>query len=180
MGYLDAITSASFKTSEDGRKLFYPWGILGHGYIIPSEEEYKKLLRTYKSIWVIFFIILLVGVLFMFLNPIITMLFTLVAFSAYLIGFIFWLYRKYRKFEKSDVKMSYGEALKNESRHMSTGLMWFFEIICIIFALYGLVLLLSGSSQWLLALALIAIFSFCAVIYARMIINKKRDRAVPK
>jgi hypothetical protein len=31
MGYLDALTSGSFKTTEDGERLFFPWGPLGDG-----------------------------------------------------------------------------------------------------------------------------------------------------
>jgi hypothetical protein len=28
MGYFDALASASFKTAADGRRLFFPWGVL--------------------------------------------------------------------------------------------------------------------------------------------------------
>ena len=30
----DALTSGYFKTAPDGRKLFFPWGVLGRGYTI--------------------------------------------------------------------------------------------------------------------------------------------------
>jgi hypothetical protein len=36
MGYFDVLTVGCFKTAQDERKLFFPWGILGRGYIIPS------------------------------------------------------------------------------------------------------------------------------------------------
>jgi hypothetical protein len=29
MGYFDGLASGSFKTSQDGRRLFFPWGVLG-------------------------------------------------------------------------------------------------------------------------------------------------------
>jgi hypothetical protein len=38
MGFFNALTSSGFKTGQDGRKLFFPWGVLGRGYIIDSER----------------------------------------------------------------------------------------------------------------------------------------------
>ena len=43
MGYFDALMSSWFKTLPDGRKLFYPRGAWGRGYIIASEPDYKRL-----------------------------------------------------------------------------------------------------------------------------------------
>ena len=43
MGYFDALTSSYFKTTPDGRKLFFPWGVLGRGYTIDSEQDYERL-----------------------------------------------------------------------------------------------------------------------------------------
>ena len=31
MGYFDGLTSASFNTNQNGRPLFFPWGVLGSG-----------------------------------------------------------------------------------------------------------------------------------------------------
>ena len=46
MGYFDALTSGYFKTAPDGRKLFFPWGVLGRGYAIDSEQDYERLRRA--------------------------------------------------------------------------------------------------------------------------------------
>jgi hypothetical protein len=43
MGYLDAITSSAFKTADDGHKLYCPWGTLGRGYVLGSNEDYLRL-----------------------------------------------------------------------------------------------------------------------------------------
>jgi hypothetical protein len=48
MGYFDRLTSTSFNTAQDGHKLFYPWGAWGRGYVIFSEQQYKRL-RQYKK-----------------------------------------------------------------------------------------------------------------------------------
>ena len=40
-GYFNALTSGYFKTGADGRKLFFPWGIFGSGYAIPSDAALR-------------------------------------------------------------------------------------------------------------------------------------------
>lgn len=48
MGYFDALSSASFKTSHDGRRLFFPWGVLGRGYVIEYEQDAKRIEQEIK------------------------------------------------------------------------------------------------------------------------------------
>ena len=43
MGYFDALTSGTFKTTPDGKRLFFPWGTLGRGYIVGTETDYERL-----------------------------------------------------------------------------------------------------------------------------------------
>ena len=50
MGYFDGLTSGNFKTAPDGRRLFFPWGYLGRGYVLPSDNTptgYASQLKTY-------------------------------------------------------------------------------------------------------------------------------------
>ncbi len=58
MGYFDALTSSAFKTTPDGRKLFFPWGPLGRGYEIEPTQNYETLRRRIK-IWTIFGLVLI-------------------------------------------------------------------------------------------------------------------------
>jgi hypothetical protein len=48
MGYFDFLTSSYFKAGRDGRKQFFPWGILGDGYTIASEQDYLRLQQQIK------------------------------------------------------------------------------------------------------------------------------------
>jgi hypothetical protein len=60
MGYFDALSSASFKTSHDGRRLFFPWGVLGRGYVIEYEQDAKRIEQEIK-IFMIVALILIIG-----------------------------------------------------------------------------------------------------------------------
>jgi peptidoglycan/LPS O-acetylase OafA/YrhL len=53
MGFLDAICEGSFVRKPDGRTLFFPWGALGRGYLIPSEERCRRMRRECKILFVV-------------------------------------------------------------------------------------------------------------------------------
>jgi peptidoglycan/LPS O-acetylase OafA/YrhL len=53
MGFLDAICEGSFVRRTDGRLLFFPWGALGRGYVIPSEERCRRMRRELKILFVV-------------------------------------------------------------------------------------------------------------------------------
>ena len=53
MAYIDRVMADRFEVTIDGRKLFFPWGRLFHGYIVPSAEQYDRLKREWRM-WVKF------------------------------------------------------------------------------------------------------------------------------
>lgn len=60
MSHFDAITNPYFKSAQDGRRLFFPWGVLGHGYVVSSQEEYERMRRrlgVFMTIWVLLVLI---------------------------------------------------------------------------------------------------------------------------
>jgi hypothetical protein len=173
MGYFDALTSASFKTTPDGRKLFYPWGFLSRGYVVPTDDEFDTLRRTYKTVWIVIFILVFVTVV-LFEVP----LLPLAAWVIYLIWLLIWIRTKTRGLSPANEKLTYGEALNNETSKLSSGLLWFFEILSLLFIIYGVFLLIVEPSQRLISIGIIALFTITAVIYARMI-RKKRQQARP-
>ena len=64
MGYFDGLTSNHFKTTQDGSRLFFPWGSRGSGYAIASEQDYERLRRQVKAHRIASFIVaLLIGLL---------------------------------------------------------------------------------------------------------------------
>ncbi len=48
MGYFDGLTNASFKKNEEGKTIFFPWGVLGKGRILPDEATETKV-RAFVS-----------------------------------------------------------------------------------------------------------------------------------
>ena len=50
MAFLDRMTDSWFKTNNSGQVAFYPWGILGKGYILGGDEKEKQLRRFARRI----------------------------------------------------------------------------------------------------------------------------------
>lgn len=42
MGYFEGLTNGNFKKDRDGNTIFFPWGILGKGRVLPDEQTEKK------------------------------------------------------------------------------------------------------------------------------------------
>lgn len=48
MGYFDNVTAASFKEDSRDRTIFFPWGIMGKGYILRDKGQEQELRRFIK------------------------------------------------------------------------------------------------------------------------------------
>lgn len=78
MGYFKRLADSSFKVDDQGNTLFYPWGILGRGYILPDKETETEIRRFitryhYIGLTLVFIIgpfLMLWGVVFALLLPI--------------------------------------------------------------------------------------------------------------
>ncbi len=45
MGYFRHLTEESFKSANNGNTVFYPWGRLGKGYVVPDRECANRIRR---------------------------------------------------------------------------------------------------------------------------------------
>src|SRR3954464_5190392 len=122
MGYFDALTSGYFKTAPDGRKLFFPWGVLGRGYTIGSEQDFKRLRRQVKA-YTIVSLVLIVGVtaLQAYVGA--------VVIGALLIAFYLgWMRYLLHGLHPSDERLSLQDSMTSQARaHSATGL-WLLQI----------------------------------------------------
>ncbi len=169
MGYFDALTSSSFKTTEDGQQLFFPWGTLGRGYNIPSEQEFKRLRRQIKAYMVVSLPLIIAVVIWkgilggVVLIPILT------------VPYVFWAQFQCRRLRRTDEKLTLSESYAGQARALSTVVLWLMEVGALTFVVGGVAILLLDRSNWLIALLSIAFFGLCALAFARMLIIKRRE-----
>ena len=64
MGFFDSaiMKSTTFKTTADGRRVFFPWGRMGRSYEVESEQDYQTLQQRI-TLWVLVASALTVGVI---------------------------------------------------------------------------------------------------------------------
>ncbi len=166
-GYFDALISGYFKTARDGRKLFYPWGAMGRGYVISSDEDYERLRRRIK-IYQIVSLLAVVGA--------VAVKFYLVAFVIAGLSIAFyraWTPHLVRGLQPSDERLSLQESMAMQARaHGAVGL-WLLEIVALMFVATGVVMLVVAPDKRLIALTSIVFFGACAAAFAHMLVLRR-------
>ena len=173
MGYFDALASGSFKTTDDGRKLFFPLGALGRGYTISSEKDFERLRKSVK-IYIIVSLLLIFGSI-LFVGP----LGGLLILPFLLVSYALWVYTQCRHLDRTDERLTINEALVGQAlQHSKVGL-WSLEVCSALFVVAGIFILAADPKNWLTGIASIVFFSFCAVMIGRMLLAKRRQELGP-
>jgi hypothetical protein len=174
MGYFDALTSSSFKTTPDGRRLFHPWGIWGRGYAIPSEAHYQRLQRQIKTYVIVVLAVMIVGVA---LLPAVWVF----VIAAVLIGLYFaWTPFLLRGLTRTDETLSWRESMTTQARLHHAWVLWLLLIVALAFVALGFVILLADPDEWLIAVSSIVLFGPCAGIFAYMLRARQRAAAAER
>ena len=169
MGYFDALTSSCFKTTEDGRRLFFPWGTLGRGYAVASEVEFQRLRQRVKAYLVISLPLIIVAVIWKgFLGG--TAILPLL-----LVPYIVWVQSQCRHLESTDEKLTFSESVAGQARAHGTIGLWLLELTALAFVGGGVFILLLDPANWLVAVGSIAFFGLGAVMFARMLLSKRHE-----
>jgi hypothetical protein len=127
MGYFDGLVSGSFKTAQDGRKLFFPWGILGSGYAIPSDEQYQRLRSQVKAY-------LMIGLLLIIGSGAFAGYPVQIALGGGLMAFyLLWMWRTLSGLKRSDEALSLNESMTSQAKAHGAVVLWLLEIVSILF-----------------------------------------------
>ncbi len=170
MGYFDAISSGSFKTLPDGRHLFFPFGIFSRGYVIPTEAEYQRLRRHAKIVTASVVLIIAVAMMQHLLWTIGVGVVLMIAGAA-------WAYLQTRSLQPSEERLSYRESLSTQAFLHNKVFLWVMEVFSVLYVVIGVIILAVDPQKWLTAVSAIVFFGACAVVFARMLIMRKRAAA---
>lgn len=163
MGYFDALTSSYFKPAADGRKLFFPWGVMGKGYVIASEQNYQRLQRQCKTYSIVGLILILGASLYGFLWG----LFAAALLIALYIG---WARYLLRDLQVSNEKLSLIESMKSQALAHRGWELWLLTVCSFVFVICGIVAIIIDPRNWLAGVGAIAFFGFGAAVFLRMIV----------
>jgi multisubunit Na+/H+ antiporter MnhG subunit len=169
VGYFDALTSGYFKTAEDGRKLFFPWGVLGRGYVISSQSDYERLHRQVK-VYTVVSLGLIIGAVALqsYIGA--------VVIGALLVAFyLVWVRFLLRGLQPSEDRLSLQESMTTQAVTHNATVLWSMEIGSLVFVAIGVFMLVVEPDNWLIALACIFFFALCAASFARMLVLRSRQ-----
>ena len=165
MGYFDGLTSGNFKKDGNGNTVFFPWGILGKGRVLPDESTETRIrgfVRRYHQIALP--IIIGVGVLFGWV-----WLFLLAPFLG--AGFYFGTRPLVSGCPQSEDKLTIREAYENSAASHNKFTLWLLFIGSVLFVPVGIFITIVAKSfgQMILGLSTAAFFSAASVAMGYML-----------
>jgi len=168
VGYFDALTSSYFKATPDGRRLFFPWGVMSRGYVIGSEQDYERL-RGQLKIYTVVSLVLIIGSV-----AAAGFLWSLGVVALLILFYLCWLPYLLRRMQPSDERLSLTESMTSQARTHGVAMLWLLEIISVLFVVAGIFILIFDPREWLTGLASIIFFGLCAAMFTRMLILRRR------
>ena len=168
MGYFDGLTSGSFKTTREGRRFFFPWGVIGHGYEIASEQDYLRLRQQVKAYMVATLVLVIAsGSYDPYLAPLAT--------GALLGGFyVTWMWRVLPRLQRSDEKLSLQESMTSQAQAHGPVVLWLLEIVAILLFVASVLMMVFDPGSRLTGLACTVFFGFCLAKSTRLLMLKNR------
>jgi hypothetical protein len=168
MRLFNSLISSSFKTDSNGRIVFYPFGIFGKSYILPSERTKYDIEYFLKRFFIISFTLTIgigVGASWIISFIIVPI-------------FIIFLYFKVKKItsnlESSNEEYDFNENLKQSVVKHSMEKLWLLFFICAFGLLFCIVQLVFNPDAFFIGLLGIVFFLSGAIMLFKMVCIKRQ------
>lgn len=175
MRYFDGLVDGNFKKDSSGRNVFYPWGIMGSGYILETEQQYLEVRNIFKR-WTMIALVgsFLVTLGFLFLDTSLSFDLTIIALLVVLaLALNVYFANKYTQgLKRSTEKLTYLESLTNSARSYHLATLILFAVCSLAFV--GLGIWLFGHEK-LLGICTVGFFGLDAIFIGYMIFNKLKS-----
>lgn len=168
MGYFDGLAASSFKTNKEGQVIFYPWGKMGKGHIVPTEEKQAQLRQLVKLQYMVAFPLILV------VQIALGWQYSLVLLPVLSVWYYFSVKKHLKDLPKTDEKITVKESVASSVKAYDNVTLWILLIASLFFVLCGIVFLIFLEEEWVLATMMTAIFVACSAIFAYMIKQKNK------
>ena len=172
MGYFDGLTASCFKFGEDGRTIFFPYGIFGKGYTVPNDSKENELRNFMKKYYVVTLpIVIGVGVG-------IGWLFSFLILPFFLLWSFITLRRKTNGLQVSEERLKFIESLHNSAEAHNTITLWVLFIFSVLFVVGSVFLIAKKPEELFVGLLGFVFFGSGSVVFFKMIKAKSsyRDR----
>jgi hypothetical protein len=173
MGYFDGLTAAAFKKDSRGRDLFFIWGKLGKGRVVPTEADGESVRSYLKN----YYIAVIIGVAPMVMlagksfEP--RWFLTIGIFIALALAALVPLFLRTSHWEIADERLTYREAISASATAHGAVTLWVLTVVSAVFVAGGLLLLLATDAI-LVGLFCTLFFGACLGLFVWMLAARRR------
>ncbi len=173
MNFLNAITSAYFKTAQDGSTVFYPWSIWVRGYTLPSAQDQQRFQQQLKVYFAITFVLILL---------VVNMVSTPVSFAiagGLTVLYVLWMLHAVRHLPRASERLSLNDSLTIQARTHHVVVLWLFALLSVFAVGCCVFLSIVSPRDRLIALSGIVFCGLALAKATRMLVLRYRVAARP-
>ncbi len=161
MGYFEGLADASFKQDSNGNNVFYPWGVLGKGRVLPDETTKTKL-RTFviRYYQIMLPTAILLGIFRLWLPAIVVLILLT-------LGFYLYVNQVTKDCPICTEKLTLKESYKNSANSHNTFMLWAMLLVSLLFVLGGIWLFFKG--RLFIGLGSVVFFGLCSAVFILML-----------
>ena len=168
MGYVDALARGAFKRTASGKIAFYPWGKVGRGYEIQTDEQYDEIHRFIVRYYIVVLPITAGA-------AVLLKWFALAVVPFVAVPYVLWLRRWTRILPTTDERMTFRESFEAQAAAHSPAMLCVLLVISLAFVLAGAAIVMSGRDI-LTGLSCAVFFGCCAAVFGFMISARRRSK----
>jgi hypothetical protein len=168
MNFLNAITSAYFKTAQDGSTVFYPWSIWARGYTLASDQDQQLLQRQLKVYLAVSFVLILLA------DNLVSTPVSFEIAGAITVLYVLWMLYTVRHLPRSSERLSLDDSLTIQARTHHAVVLWLFALLSVFAAGCCVFMLIASPPNRLIALFGIAFCGLALAKAARMLVLRYR------
>ena len=173
MGYFDGLTAGAFKRDAQGRDLFFIWGRLGKGRVVPTEADGASVRSYLKN----YYICVLVGIIPMLMlageafEP--RWFLAVGIFMTLALAALLPLFLRTRQWAMANERLTYREAVSASAAAHGAVTLWLVTTVGALFVTGGLFLLFATDAK-LIGLLCVLFFGACLGVFIWMLAMRRR------
>lgn len=170
MSFLDSLSDPLFKKSHTGETIFYPWSVLGKGYVIKPESRVKSIRDTIK--WVNF------GVLIVSMTSlqVLSWVYAAILIGVYYVFYVIWTGHVTKGMRVSGEPLKISESMGKTVAHYSLAYVVSMLVVSLIFVVLGVWMFFAEPQERLMAALGVLLFGAIAIWNVFMIRTKIRQK----
>ena len=170
MSFIDSLSDPLFKKSQAGDTIFYPWSVLGKGYVIKPESRVKSIRDTVK--WLNFGVI----IVSMTCLQALSWVYAAILIGVYYVFYVIWTDHVTKGMRVSGEPLKLSESMGKTVAHCSLGYVVAMLVVSLIFVVLGVWMFFDEPQERLMAALCVLFFGAIAIWNVFMLRAKIRQK----